>query len=164
MVNKLANRPRAAKWVAALRSGEYTQGGAGLRSWIGGMRYHCCLGVAGELFCDPNDVGAQTSLDAGAFLVRKLEPVALLLGFPQTGDLHTNGDLQVGGEAVAYIKDRCKEDPRCGRASEAFEINPARTFPVSLLNDWGVPFDILADMIELYADELLDEEPTDDNV
>lgn len=41
------------KWVAALRSGEYTQGKGGLKQLVEDEVQHCCLGVLCEVLETP---------------------------------------------------------------------------------------------------------------
>lgn len=43
------NRENIAKWVEALRSGDYTQGIGALASFEGESVQYCCLGVASEI-------------------------------------------------------------------------------------------------------------------
>jgi hypothetical protein len=59
-----------AKWVAALRSGEYRQGQAFLRQEVDGVTCHCCLGVLLEVTMpekldeeDRSDIGEELSAE-----------------------------------------------------------------------------------------------------
>jgi len=112
-------------WVAALRSGKYFQGTGALNR---GDEY-CCLGVACE--------------------------VAMANGLPVTKDRNVNGEIGYDGQ-TAFLPEVVKEwfgmkyetgefdNPKAGE-----DYDEPKTLELHELNDEGMPFDEIADVIEL---------------
>lgn len=86
----------AKKWVAALRSGEYTQG----RGMLCRDDHYCCLGVACEVY--KKDGGTlQEDWTERAVLMLQTEPVRLWLGLASE-----NG--RIGNDSLAHFNDSGK--------------------------------------------------------
>jgi hypothetical protein len=125
------------KWLAALRSGEYKQARGYLKTEFG----YCCLGV----LCDVSGLGEFTPVPGGVF---KFEAPSFesCEGSPSTTAQHA---LEI--DAYKLV------DPALVRAAYA---KHDREVPESIdwcirdgmnvmgLNDNGVPFDIIADIVE----------------
>lgn len=58
----MANEENVRKWVAALKSGEYTQGFGALEYVVNGTRKNCCLGVATRVFMGENPDALEPSV------------------------------------------------------------------------------------------------------
>jgi hypothetical protein len=115
-----------AKWVAALRSGEYDQAQSGLRvdqSQSGGEIGYCCLGVLCELY--RREHPGAVWIDTGRFV-----PV------PETGGRYNYAPPEVADWAGI------DED------GDARVIDRGLTRNVSNLNDAGQSFAQIADLIE----------------
>lgn len=121
----------AAKWIAALRSGDYSQGRSRLRTQEG----YCCLGVACEVYRQETGEGQWLGDTVGGhFLFRtSAETVSAFLPGPVCdwlGVIHDNGardDTDGLNDA-----DRYNSDLR----------------PLSSLNDGGRSFEEIADILE----------------
>jgi hypothetical protein len=68
----MVNREAVAEWVAALRSGEYTQGTGALKQDNEQGTRHCCLGVACEVFAERLGLTERVS-QAGTHLFDNFE-------------------------------------------------------------------------------------------
>ncbi len=82
----------AEKWVAALRSGEYTQGYGGLKQYRDGVARHCCLGVLCEVLGileEPSSVPEHVKFDDNTAYIS--EKVKRLVGLStHDGELSIN--------------------------------------------------------------------------
>jgi len=118
------NKENVAKWVAALRSGEYKQGQRALRyEDLTGETRHCCLGV----LCELAGIEITNSQDK----LPRAYPAAQWLGIETTTDNLENGVTVVG----------------------SLDGEPPTMHYLSGINDQGVSFERIADLIE-NADEI----------
>lgn len=114
----------AEKWVAALRSGEYKQG----KGCLSRDGYDCCLGVACKLFVAENPGSISVEEDElGA--IRFDGETAIL-------PLAVRDWLGLGEEEGHYVED-----------------DHSNTW-LSVLNDDGVPFEDIANIIEAQPEGL----------
>jgi hypothetical protein len=116
------------KWVAALRSGEYRQTRSTLRDETG----FCCLGVLTDLYLKENDeewvlINTHYSFDD--------ENLLLPQQVQEWAEIDTDPRLSLN-EASSAIR----------IALESYQSNIPPTLAV--LNDYGVPFKEIADVIE----------------
>lgn len=114
-----------AKWVAALRSGKYNQGKSALHIiHRDGREEFCCLGVLCDLYAAENPVTITTSKKA--WYDRRLY----------------DGDAFVLPPSVQHWAD-LDEIP-------VVEVPYAvvESMTLTALNDWGWPFDKIANLIE----------------
>lgn len=133
-----------AAWLAELRSGRYEQGTGLLRCTSDSKQRHCCLGVLGELavaaglatwsLCDEEQVFMLHSVEEGNYSAQM--PPGPVRDWA-LGEKNTlEGDLRVPLEAVQrHFPDVSYNDGR-------------ESFGLDQLNDQGVPFGVIADLIE----------------
>jgi hypothetical protein len=110
-----------AKWVAALRSGEYKQG----LGYLCDTDYnYCCLGVLTDIYCKE-------------VLGAKLEPhdMAHPEGEWLNDEVRDWGGLNAGDPFVDFVLDA---------ADERFDLDNRLSF----INDHGISFSVIADIIE----------------
>ena len=133
-MDKLEFRKR---WISALKSGKYQQG----RQFLNYNGKYCCLGVACELLREDGILNSNINLGAVTYNNKKHFPpfeVIDILGIGNSNficddrikDLLYDYDLDIRGD---------------GRMSLIY------------LNDHGVPFSIIAQIIELEPPGLFDE-------
>jgi hypothetical protein len=81
------------QWLSALSSGKYTKGKEYLKHEVNGCVYHCCLGVACEVFkdvCEVEETRAGDCSKFGMFLTDLPTPITRLLQLrSNTGALKT---------------------------------------------------------------------------
>lgn len=133
------------EWVAALRSGEFKQGTNYLAYTFGEDEIlYCCLGVKCEL-----DVRANRRE------IKKQVPheydTVIQYGDIEMGDIVlpeiTAQELGIGTEGVVIVDDLSPETrAKIGTYNLRLE-DPDQIF-LSTLNDYGVPFAVIADVIE----------------
>lgn len=74
--------PHQAQWLDALESGRYTKGHEYLKRTVNNCTYHCCLGVACEIFKEQLNI-KETNADGyhkfGMFLTELPTPITTLL-------------------------------------------------------------------------------------
>lgn len=113
-----------ARWVAALRSGEYRQGrGALCTPSVDGDLY-CCLGILASLHPD---------------IVRKKDGDIFSLNLPGESVSRTNGGLHLPSVGV---------DAWAGTDGNYAVKHEGVWTTLYSMNDRGVPFDVIADVIE----------------
>lgn len=119
----MVNREAIVEWVAALRSGEYTQGTGALKYTNNGFaaRY-CCLGVACEVFAERARIAAAVLRGSG------------LVEF-------AGNHSYLPGAISEYLGLADEFDPPLLMASGVHH-------PASKLNDEGMSFAEIADAIE----------------
>lgn len=158
MTNKI-DRKLTEKWVAALRSGDYRQGMGMLKSGTQDMQY-CCLGV----LCDVMGLHSRPRLCAstawdylhtdGAAVVR-----SLTFALPDSGHLESFG----GFFGSVRLSDMVDVDKYQDRLREAIGVGYVRESRITgrtslmALNDYGVTFGGIADILELIL-QIQDEE------
>lgn len=131
----MANRENIAKWVAALRSGEYEQGRAALRR---GNDF-CCLGVA----CDISGVGEWEDMRTGVGMF-----------FYRTEKGSRIGNSATLPAAVSRWLGIDTDNPKL-----KYGLTGPSSLPASVLNDsHKLPFSEIADLIEAayLADEVVE--------
>ena len=100
-----------AKWLAALRSGEYTQGRGQLSLEVEGVMHHCCLGVLCRLQGRLVKIGSLaydgTLVSASSLVLSTDNPVNFLMHFRarMDGAERTLADLNDRGASFAEIAD-----------------------------------------------------------
>lgn len=100
-----------AQWLAALRSGEYTQGRGQLSLEVEGVMHHCCLGVLCNLQRRLVKIGSLaydgTLVSASALILSRDNPVYFLTYFiaSMDGAECTLADLNDRGTSFAEIAD-----------------------------------------------------------
>lgn len=129
-----------AKWVAALRSGEYAQGLYNLRrpGTDGTADTYCCLGVLCEL--TPQLV-ARGELDAGRYIYAPTDEPSetVTAGLPVNLARYFNG----------YDLPHVTLTPTLARATAPYaRLWDDGQISLSSLNDNGTPFTVIADIIE----------------
>lgn len=120
-----------AKWLAALRSGEYKQGRNRLRTNVPGAPQYCCLGVLCEL-----------AVEAG--VVDRTDPELPVSGLARVGYYGRAEDISHVLPPASVVK-------WAGLAQDDGAFRPSdRSAPVTLasLNDRGETFEYIARVIE----------------
>ncbi len=114
-------------WVDALRSGKYKQG----KSVLNESNYYCCLGVLCEIQGRPKSfAGSSISYDDDTRILSFANPL-----FPVLGN--------VGG----WNYHGCPQPVECRLISPTTGAS-SYVDTVARLNDVGVPFNVIADVIE----------------
>jgi hypothetical protein len=113
-----------ARWLAALRSGDYEQGTNALKTQLGDQVYHCCLGVLCELAVE---AGVTDKVDDG--------PGRWFFG--RDADVSSS----VLPRSVIDWSGLTTRDPYVS------SLGGTRT-TISGLNDAGYSFDLIASVIE----------------
>jgi len=148
-------------WLAALRSGEFRQGEGAL---CYNNRY-CCLGVAAELACGPDG-----SAELAALRYESEEPTKPIGYDDYTEGLSepfqdwfglqsSSGAFRLTDESRALIRAALAAPAAHTEVAALNELckNNSRT-SLAELNDYGLPFPVIADVIaarppELFMDE-----------
>ena len=125
-------------WLAALRSGKYQQSVFGLRTDDddGGTGF-CCLGVACDVSGQGRWIGAGRYVDK-----RHLRPDGEI-----TEDVWSHSDEAFLTPAVQYSME-------LSTPSGELKLDNGEQTSLSALNDQGMPFAAIANVVELYADQL----------
>lgn len=124
----------ANKWIAALRSGKYAQTSEALRDNAG----FCCLGVLCDLHSEENQSDEHVWFDNN-YLDEDINlpnEVARWAGMKMTSGVFS--DTGQHGALPEFIDDGVD----------------GKTKHLAILNDRGMPFDKIADVIEKYKDAL----------
>lgn len=99
-----------ARWVAALRSGEYEQGQHLLRQPMGATEMYCCLGVLCEVVGVPRAVEGY-SIDGGlstnAGLPVETRRMVQLSLAAEEALIYRNDELEASFEDIALFIERC---------------------------------------------------------
>jgi hypothetical protein len=122
------------RWIEALRSGEYEQTKSNLSDGLG----YCCLGVLCEIAIEDDVVSKFIYSDGSVMYGSAYELDGHLLPGPVSVWGDVNHNPSVPRSVAAEILDRYD-----------IEISISSvTVPLSWLNDHGVPFHVIAEMIE----------------
>lgn len=134
-----------ARWVAALRSGDYKQGEGTLRR-VDGTVTHCCLGVLCELAVQ-DGVGRMVE----SKLNQDPSSIIKVTFFGDRGD-ETSTDIPPNVQAWAgLVSDDLEDEARYPSNPEVEwtdEDGNVGRQSLAILNDGGVPFDKIAQIIE----------------
>jgi hypothetical protein len=130
MINQKIDPEAKAIWIAALRSGHYEQGQELLRS---GDNY-CCLGV----FCEV--MGVPSYEQAGLFIYGDSESVLSDEVQDQYGFDSSEVMIQLTENNVEAIKPFMSDEQDISFLKNGVYLTS--------LNDFGVPFNVIADLIE----------------
>lgn len=115
-----------AKWVAALRSGEYAQGSQMLRCGD----EMCCLGVLSDLYIKETELGRW---------------IANQTGFNSSFDFSDVSGFREGTELPSAVMIWAEIE-----TAAPFAYTPDGTVDLIDANDKGMPFPKIADIIEAY--------------
>ena len=145
--------PPQQHWVDALRYGPYRQAQQHMHN---ADHCFCCLGVA----CDISDIGAwrQTHLGVYAFHVPGGTYSAHLLPAKVAQRLQIK-DQHGQFEYTAQLRSEIPARIRAWLNKHAITRNGRRYALLDALNDAGMPFPDIADLIEFAADQLFHRSP-----
>lgn len=122
------------KWVAALRSGDYKQGKEALKKKDAyGEGHYCCLGVACEIMGLEQKEGTT-----GLVVFENTTTYWMPLFWAEKLGFNTEHGL---------IKEENRHTVDVFLRSKGYELDNIRS--LAQLNDWGVSFDVIADIIEM---------------
>jgi hypothetical protein len=130
---------KKALWVAALRSGEYEQGDGALKSVADSHDVtYCCLGVA----CEISGVGEWTDSDGVSMDGLSIKYRSGTLA-SESGTYWDESWSSLTAGVVRWLTGESDNDV----GDFLVEYEGEKVY-LSALNDRGVPFDVIADLIE----------------
>ena len=122
-------------WIAALRSDSYKQG----TRFLCKNNYYCCLGVLCDIFVQNNQVKAiETDNQVTTFDGSR---TYLPFSVERISDINMVGEFRINEEVKQILDDQS--------FSNDFTVRVGKITSLSELNDLGVPFNIIADIIEI---------------
>jgi hypothetical protein len=141
-----------AEWIAALESGDYEQGQGALALVTDeGKRTYCCLGVLCEVLASSERVSLPVSIDEQESRYVKYDgsSTSLPVSVQRYASLPGYPTVSIPDEPWKFIK--ASATVRF-RREQALDDHRNQTGDVSLaeLNDAGVPFTVIAEVIRQY--------------
>lgn len=146
----MPNQEVMREWVSALRSGKYTQG-RGKLSYIDpadGGRKHCCLGVLSDLAVEKGLTPAPMVIPEPMTRLGALSPYVTVTSFSVFADEADVYNYEHGSTIMPPLKVYDWADIPVGDGLNCGPDAPLSSNKLANMNDRGLSFDQIADMIE----------------